>query len=156
MELLSESQREALRQRAAGLRAELGSQVARRDDAVAQASRAREDAALIGQVLELEGQVESAKAQADAAEGTVQDAMEAMLAAAARQGEVINKTDPTGESPATPATDNTTPDGLQGPQEVAPSEVQAPATVTPAPNPEQPSEQLSPQLDGEAPKEGSK
>lgn len=113
---LSEEERQALRAKAANLRVELTNHTARRDEAFAAASREREDAALLAEVQSLETQVEAAAQQADAAEVSVGDAAAVMLAAA-RQGDAVQEGDPTGSSPALPATDNTTPDKLQGPTE---------------------------------------
>lgn len=112
---LSDEERQALRDRAAGLRAELTSQTARRQDAEYLASQSLEDQRLLAEVATLESQVAEATASADRAEGSVKSAAEAMRRAAARQSEAVRETDPTGSSPATPATDNTTPDQeLQG------------------------------------------
>lgn len=113
---LSESDRQALRERAAGLRVELSSQVGRRDSAVTEATQNSEDARLLAEVASLEDQVASATSSADSAEGRVEDAAAIMEQAAARQAEAVRETDPTGESVPTPATDNTTPDkSVQGP-----------------------------------------
>lgn len=82
---LSEKDRQALRDRAAGLRTELSAHVARHDEAVSAASLEREDAALMAEVKRLEKQVGDAAAQADKAEGSVDDAAAIMQAAAAAQ-----------------------------------------------------------------------
>lgn len=114
---LSNEERQALLEKAAGLRAELSSQAARREDAVAVASQNLEDQRLIAEVESLAVQVDAATESADKAEvaANVKDAAEIMRQAAARQAEAVQETDPTGSSPATPATDNTTPDPeLQG------------------------------------------
>lgn len=65
---LSDSQRAALRARAAGLLTELRVQTTRRDNAVITASNDNEDLRLIREVAKLERQVEDRARQADKAE----------------------------------------------------------------------------------------
>lgn len=106
---LSQEERRALVERAAGLRAEVSSLLAERDDAVREASDARSDAKLMQEVASLEQVAESARNSRDVATGSVSDAA-ALMEAMARQEQVVADSDPTGESAPLPATDNTTPD----------------------------------------------
>lgn len=80
---LSESERQALRDRAAGLRAEMSSHNAARDNAITEASRNHEDMQLLKEVAVLERQVESARVAREAAEVNVNQAAAIMDAAAA-------------------------------------------------------------------------
>lgn len=106
---LSQEERRALVERAAGLRAEVSSLLAERDDAVREASDARSDAKLMQEVASLEQVAESARNSRDVATGSVSDAA-ALMEAMARQEQVVADSDSTGESAPLPATDNTTPD----------------------------------------------
>lgn len=80
---LSREQRQALLDRAAGLRAEVTSAESERTNAEVQASQDRRDLKLIAEVQRLERQKEIAEAGRDQAVGTVEVAAAIMEAAAA-------------------------------------------------------------------------
>ena len=105
---LSREQRQALLDRAAGLRAEVTSAESERTDAEAQASQDRRDLKLIAEVQRLERQKEVAEAGRDQAVGTVEAAAAIMEAAASgvvspapQQAETVQEASPVTRPAAT-------------------------------------------------------
>lgn len=89
---LSNEERQALRDRAAGLRAEVSSLEAARDGAVQEASNDLADQKLLKEIGELEQRKEAAQASLANASGSVEDAMKVMEAAAG-QASTVSLTD---------------------------------------------------------------
>lgn len=79
---LSDKDRDALRARAAGLRAEVSALRSERDLAVEEASQVQQDLALMGEVARLEQEAEAARIARDRANGSVEDAIAIMNAVA--------------------------------------------------------------------------
>lgn len=87
---LSEAERQALRDRAAGLRNEVSALTAERDSAYREAELARTDAKLVGEVVALEQRRDDAKVARDRASGTVDEAMLMMERAINQAGVAAN------------------------------------------------------------------
>lgn len=78
MRALSEVERQALRDRAAGLKAELSAEQSRREQAEQVATQANDDVNLLREVARLEAEVAVAKDATAAAEGSVDNALQLM------------------------------------------------------------------------------
>lgn len=105
---LSAEDREAMRQRAAGLRDEVSSLVAAREAAEQGLSQDVEDVRLLAEIQALEAQKLAAKERLDAVTVDADTATQVMEAAAARQLASTADADPTGSSPANAAINNDT------------------------------------------------